>query len=79
MAERVDYPPGVGALSLFPSATLEECTTRRCAEGEGGGSVQMLSATVTLRSSHIGKGCDRDTYSVHSQRRICGNFIYAFF
>ncbi|XP_077288036.1 calsyntenin-1-like [Arctopsyche grandis] len=72
VAERVDYPPGGGALSLFPSAALEECTTRRCAEGEGGGAVQKLRATVTLRSSHIGKGCDRDTYSVHSQRRICG-------
>lgn len=69
VAERVDYPPGGGPLSLFPTAGLEPCVSAKC----GVDSAPLrLRATVSLRSSHIGKGCDRDTYSVHSQRRICG-------
>ena len=29
-------------------------------------------AEVTLETSHIGKGCDRDTYNLASQRQLCG-------
>ena len=32
----------------------------------------MLQAEVTLETSHIGKGCDRDTYNLASQRQLCG-------
>lgn len=28
--------------------------------------------TLTFLCRHIGKGCDRDTYSVQSQRKLCG-------
>ena len=31
-----------------------------------------LQAEVTLETSHIGKGCDRDTYNLASQRQLCG-------
>lgn len=65
----MDYPPGGGPLSLFPTAVLEPCVSAKCGVDSA---PQRLRATVSLRSSHIGKGCDRDTYSVHSQRRICG-------
>ena len=27
---------------------------------------------MSLATHHIGKGCDRDTYSVESQRKLCG-------
>ena len=27
---------------------------------------------MTLETSHIGKGCDRDTYNLASQRQLCG-------
>ena len=33
---------------------------------------EMLQAEVTLETSHIGKGCDRDTYNLASQRQLCG-------
>ena len=31
-----------------------------------------ISTRLTLATHHIGKGCDRDTYSVESQRKLCG-------
>lgn len=34
--------------------------------------VQDVSLRLALSTNHIGKGCDRDTYSVESQRRLCG-------
>ena len=32
----------------------------------------VFQAEVTLETSHIGKGCDRDTYNLASQRQLCG-------
>ena len=32
----------------------------------------FFQAQVTLEPSHIGKGCDRDTYNLASQRQLCG-------
>ncbi len=32
----------------------------------------FFQAEVTLQTSHIGKGCDRDTYNLASQRHLCG-------
>ena len=32
----------------------------------------FFQAQVTLETSHIGKGCDRDTYNLASQRQLCG-------
>lgn len=59
---RVEYEPGTGALALFPNVHLETCDE----------SVASVRATVELETSHIGKGCDRDTYSEKSLHRLCG-------
>lgn len=71
--ERVDYAPLSGVEILFPSAQLKLCDIP-C-------NINRVSSRLTLSTSHIGKGCDRDTYSVQSQRKICGTlrefqFIY---
>ncbi|XP_053618892.1 calsyntenin-1 [Plodia interpunctella] len=67
VAERVDYAPGTGPLALFPAARLEACTSDERCPG-----ITRIQAAVTLQASHQGTGCDRDTYSLHSQRTICG-------
>ncbi|XP_036781158.2 calsyntenin-1 isoform X4 [Manis pentadactyla] len=59
---RVEYEPGTGALALSPDAHLETCDE----------SVASVQVTVELETSHIGKGCDRDTYSEKSLHRLCG-------
>ncbi|XP_063834937.1 calsyntenin-1 [Ostrinia nubilalis] len=67
VAERVDYAPGSGPLALFPAARLEACSSDERCPG-----VTRIQAAVTLRASRAGSGCDRDTYSLHSQKTICG-------
>lgn len=62
--ERVDYAPLSKVETLFPAAELKLCDVP-C-------SINKVSSRLTLSTSHIGKGCDRDTYSVQSQRKICG-------
>lgn len=62
--ERIDYAPGTGREDLFPDAELELCDVP-CA-------VRTIETKLSLATSHIGKGCDRDTYSVQSQRKLCG-------
>ncbi|XP_060534090.1 calsyntenin-1 isoform X2 [Cylas formicarius] len=64
LPERVDYAPMTGKQELFPSANLELCDVP-C-------NVRELRTRVDLATRHIGKGCDRDTYSVQSQRKLCG-------
>ncbi|CAG9820749.1 unnamed protein product, partial [Phaedon cochleariae] len=64
LPERVDYAPMTGKQELFPSASLELCDVP-C-------NVRELRTRVDLATRHIGKGCDRDTYSVQSQRKLCG-------
>ncbi|XP_049824303.1 calsyntenin-1 [Aethina tumida] len=64
LPERVDYAPMTGKQELFPSAALELCDVP-C-------NVRELRTRVDLATRHIGKGCDRDTYSVQSQRKLCG-------
>ncbi|KAK2503841.1 hypothetical protein MC885_018726 [Smutsia gigantea] len=59
---RIEYEPGTGALALFPDIHLETCDE----------SVASVQVTVELETSHIGKGCDRDTYSEKSLHRLCG-------
>src|SRR2546423_10321749 len=51
--------------TLFPYTTLFRSET--CDEP-----VASVQATVELETSHIGKGCDRDTYSEKSLHRLCG-------
>lgn len=64
MDERIEYVPGSGTKMIFPQAHLELCEVP-C-------SIDKLSTKFTLTTRHIGKGCDRDTYSVESQRKLCG-------
>ncbi|XP_027454818.2 calsyntenin-1 isoform X1 [Zalophus californianus] len=59
---RIEYEPGTGTLALFPSVHLETCDE----------SVASVQATVELETGHIGKGCDRDTYSEKSLHQLCG-------
>ncbi|ERE81936.1 calsyntenin-1 [Cricetulus griseus] len=61
-SNRIEYEPGTGALAVFPSIHLETCDEP----------VTSVQATVELETSHIGKGCDRDTYSEKSLHRLCG-------
>ncbi|KAJ3597632.1 hypothetical protein NHX12_001149 [Muraenolepis orangiensis] len=60
--KRVEYTPGSGSVPLFPSLHLETCEE----------TVWNIQATVDLQTGHIGKGCDRDSYSDRSVRRLCG-------
>ncbi|XP_070812064.1 calsyntenin-1 isoform X1 [Pituophis catenifer annectens] len=61
-SKRMEYEPGTGALSLFPNIHLETCDEP----------ITSVQATVELETNHIGKGCDRDTYSEKSLHRLCG-------
>lgn len=65
-SNRIEYEPGTGALAVFPSIHLETCDEP----------VASVQATVELETSHIGKGCDRDTYSEKSLHRLCGKKIW---
>ncbi|KAK3853014.1 hypothetical protein Pcinc_040425, partial [Petrolisthes cinctipes] len=62
--DQVEYSPGSGRQEIFPSASLELCSVP-C-------QVSRVQARLSLTTSHIGKGCDRDTYSVAAQRKMCG-------
>ncbi|CAH1775011.1 unnamed protein product [Owenia fusiformis] len=62
--ERVDYIPGSGVTPLFPQTSLNLCG-QTCEK-------QNVKALLRLQTRHIGKGCDRDTYSIQSQRKLCG-------
>ncbi|KAK8771654.1 hypothetical protein V5799_025100, partial [Amblyomma americanum] len=64
MEEHVEYTPGFGRRALFPDAQLEL--------SEGACEPEQLSARLTLATCHVGKGYDRDTYSVDSQRKLSG-------
>ena len=66
MSDRVEFIPRDSRRLLAASAELETCTDK-C-------NVSSLSVTVRLTTEHIGKGCDRDTYSLESQRKLCGKF-----
>lgn len=62
--KQVDYEPGTGSKQLFPKMHLETC----------GGPLSSVRTTVELQTSHIGKGCDRETYSEKSLQKLCGQF-----
>ncbi|KAK2860971.1 hypothetical protein Q7C36_005137 [Tachysurus vachellii] len=61
-SKQVDYEPGTGSKQLFPVMHLETC----------GGPISLVQVTVQLQTSHIGKGCDRETYSEKSLQKLCG-------
>lgn len=64
ISERIDYAPGSNTKLLGEKASLDTCDAT-CSEKE-------VSARIQLTTKHIGKGCDRDTYSIQSQRKLCG-------
>ena len=63
---RVEFIPRDSRRLIAASAELETCSDK-C-------NVSRVSVAVELTTEHIGKGCDRDTYSLESQRKLCGNF-----
>ncbi|XP_076019571.1 calsyntenin-1 isoform X1 [Genypterus blacodes] len=60
--KRIEYEPGTGSLALFPSMHLETCDEP----------ITSIRANIELETNHIGKGCDRDTYSEKSLHKLCG-------
>lgn len=64
ITERADYPPTGAKKLIGENAVLETCDSS-CHQ-------RQVSARVHLATEHIGKGCDRDTYSIQSQRKLCG-------
>lgn len=64
--ERMEYIPGSGSRVLVPDAELQLCDFP-C-------ETENVTVRMSLATHHIGKGCDRDTYSVESQRKLCGKF-----
>lgn len=63
--KRIEYEPGTGSLALFPSMHLETCDEP----------ITSIRATIELETNHIGKGCDRDTYSEKSLHKLCGKSL----
>lgn len=59
----VDYKAQRGAQKIAPLARLDWCD--ECVP-------EKISLKMHLATKHIGKGCDRDTYSIASQRKLCG-------
>ncbi len=60
-----NYIPGTGPLPLYPEAQLEMCEGDRARDLEGEEAeceVDNIRTTVDLETTHIGKGCDRETY-----------------
>lgn len=62
--DRVEFSPLEGRKEIAANAELKLCA--------GSCDVKKVVATATLMTGHIGKGCDRNTYSLHSQRKLCG-------
>ncbi|XP_070561683.1 calsyntenin-1-like [Ptychodera flava] len=62
---RIEYEAGSGRKQIAPAMYLETCTAPVCEDS-------YIEATISLETDHIGKGCDRDTYSEKSLRKLCG-------
>ncbi|CAL8261581.1 unnamed protein product, partial [Gadus morhua 'NCC'] len=61
--KRIEYEPGTGSLPLFPSVHLETCDEP----------ITSIQANIELETNHIGKGCDRDTYSEKALHKLCAS------
>lgn len=62
--DHLNYDAGSGQVKVVPGATLKWCD-RTCTPDK-------VKVKMHLATNHIGKGCDRDTYSIVSQRKLCG-------
>ncbi|XP_074654847.1 calsyntenin-1-like isoform X2 [Tubulanus polymorphus] len=60
----IKYRAGSGRLPFAKDARFDMCKTN-C-------TLDKASIKISLGAQHIGKGCDRDTYSIQSQRHLCG-------
>ena len=58
------YVPGTGPQPVFPQAKFQVCP--------GQCKPARIETTLTLQTEDKGVGCDRDTYTLHSQKKICG-------
>ena len=58
------YIPGTGPQSVFPAVKLRVCP--------GLCSVSGLETRLTLETQQDGERCERDTYSLDTQRKMCG-------
>ncbi|KAK7486162.1 hypothetical protein BaRGS_00022628 [Batillaria attramentaria] len=61
---QVSYVAGSGQQRIAENAFLRLCDSDCRPE--------QVTVKVSLTTKHIGKGCDRDTYSITSQRKLCG-------
>lgn len=62
----IKYRAGSGQQRFAEGASLNLCDAD-CKPSQ-------VNVKITLTTQHIGKGCDRDTYSVNSQRKLCGKW-----
>ena len=69
LPSNVNYIPGTGPQPLYGEAAFKLCPEdrERCPRKD-----LKVEAAIDLETRHIGKGCDRDTYNLYSQRRLCG-------
>ena len=67
----IDYVPESRTKLIAETAKLELCSAD-CKDPE-------IDAHISLTTKHIGKGCDRDTYSIQSQRKLCGTLLFTCF
>lgn len=66
--DQVSYIAGSGRQKIAENAHLQLCD-KDCTP-------EQVTVTVSLTTKHIGKGCDRDTYSITSQRKLCGKTYF---
>lgn len=64
VSDHFDYEAGSGLQPVVPQAELRWCNESCIPEN--------INVRMKLTTKHIGKGCDRDTYSITSQRKLCG-------
>ncbi|KAK6175300.1 hypothetical protein SNE40_013791 [Patella caerulea] len=64
ISDKTTYFAGSGRQKVAENARLRMCDPTCTPDN--------VSVKMTLATKHIGKGCDRDTFSITSQRKICG-------
>ncbi|XP_061162635.1 calsyntenin-1-like [Saccostrea echinata] len=62
--DHLQYLAGSGKQRVAPKASLRWCDDT-CTPDQ-------VTLQMQLATKHIGKGCDRDTFSISSQRKLCG-------
>lgn len=62
--EQIQYLANSGKQKVASGASLQWCD-HTCVPDQ-------VTLQMQLATKHIGKGCDRDTYSITSQRKLCG-------